>query len=90
MITLSVSLQRRLIAEMERHAGSLAALVFYDGVMPATCDEHADGAKIKAQPLPAEFMTHIRYGEEPGLPTGAKYWRVYDNGGIVVMQGDNQ
>lgn len=89
MITLSVSLQRRLVAEMERHAGSLASLVFYDGVMPATCDGAADGVKISAAPLPQEFMTHVRYGEEPGLPTGAKYWRVYDNGGICVMQGDN-
>lgn len=89
MITMSISLQRRLVAEMERHAGSLASLVFYDGVLPATCDAPADGVKIKADPLPEGFMSHVRYGEEPALPTGAKYWRVYDNGGICVMQGDN-
>ena len=90
MIIRSLSLQRRLVREMERHAGSLASLVFYDGVMPATCDESADGIKIKAQPLPADFFTHIGYGEEPGIPEGAKYWRVLSNEGVVVLQGDNQ
>lgn len=89
MITRSVSLQRRLVHEMERHAGSLASLVFYDGAIPATCDDAADGVKIRAEPLPEAFMQHIAYGEEPALPHGARYWRVYDNGGICVMQGDN-
>ena len=89
MIVRSLSLQRRMQTEMERHAGSMASLVFYDGSMPTTCDAAADGVKIRAEPLPEQFMLHVLYGEEPGLPTGAKYWRVYDNGGICIMQGDN-
>lgn len=87
---LSASLRRRLEKEMERHAGSLASLAFYDGLMPATCDESADGVKIEAKPLPEGFFHHIAYGEEPALPEPAKYWRVYDNGNICIMQGDGK
>lgn len=89
MIMPSLSLRRRLTHEMERHAGSLASLVFYNGTMPATCDISADGTKVKAETLPEDFFSHIAYGEEPGLPAGATYWRVLDNAGIVAMQGDN-
>lgn len=90
MIVRSLSLQHRLVREMERHAGSLARLVFYDGVMPASCDGSADGAKVKVQDVPAGFWTQIFYNEEPGLPEGSTYWRVYDNGGLVVIQGDGK
>jgi hypothetical protein len=86
---LSLSLRRRLVHEMERAAGSLASLAFYDGVMPATCDAAADGARIQAEPLPAQFFDHVSYGEEPALPQGARYWRVLSNEGVVVLQGDN-
>lgn len=90
MIVRSLSLQHRLVREMDRHAGSLARLVFYDGVMPASCDGSADGTKVKVQDVPAGFWTQIFYGEEPGLPEGAKYWRVYTNNGDVMMQGDSK
>ena len=90
MIVRSIALTRRLVHEMERHAGSLASIVFYDGVLPASCDETADGKRIESHELPAGFMSNALYGTEPRLPEGATYWRVYDNGGIVVMQGDGR
>lgn len=88
MITRSLSLQRRVAREMERHAGSLARLVFYDGVMPASCDGSADGQKLTASDLPEGFMAAVLYGEEPRPPPGANYWRVLTNDGAVMLQGD--
>lgn len=90
MILPSLSLRRRLVREMERHTGSLGSLAFYNGVMPGSCDAAADGSKVAAEPLREGFFTGITYGEEPALPEGASYWRVYDNAGAVVMQGDGK
>lgn len=89
MITRSTGLQRRLAREMVRHAGSLAILMFYDGTMPATCDASADGERVTSQtPLAETFLRRLADGLEPALPQGATYWRLLDNGGLVVMQGD--
>lgn len=88
MITRSLSLRRRLEREMERHAGSLARLVFYDGVMPASCDFAADGQKVAAEDLYDGFMGSVLYGDEPPMPEGARYWRVLTNDGSVMLQGD--
>ena len=88
MITRSISLTRRLVHEMERHAGSLARVAYYDGVMPMTCDGVADGNRVHVQDVPEGFMADILYGQEPPLPERARYWRVLDNGGVVMMQGD--
>lgn len=87
MITRSISLQRCLVREMERHAGSLARLVYYEGVMPASCAHAADGQKLKAEDLPEGFMHDVLYGEEPQVPEGV-YWRVLTNDGAVMLQGD--
>jgi hypothetical protein len=88
MIMHSLSLQRRLVREMERHAGSLASLAFFDGVMPATCDAQANGARVMAESLPEGFFNRIFYGDEPVLPERATYWRVMNNDGECMLQGD--
>jgi len=90
MITRSLSLLRRLTNEMERHAGSLARLAYFDGVMPANCDGVSDGTRVSVQDLPRGFMLDILYNTEPELPSGATYWRVFDNNGAVVLQGDGK
>lgn len=91
MILRSPSLVRRLDRETERHVGSLAQLVFYAGTMPATLDESADGEKIATlQPLPQGLLISLRENREPELITSSNYWRVYDNNGLCVFQGDGQ
>lgn len=88
MIVRSLSLTRRMIRETERHAGSMARLVFYDGVMPSSTDGVADGQKVHVQDMPADFVANMTYAQEPHMPDGATYWRLLDNGGNVVAQGD--
>lgn len=88
MIVASLSLMRKLIRETERRAGSLAQLAFYDGVMPTSTEDQADGNKVATAGLPENFIADALYGEEPPLVLGATYWRLLDNGGLVVLQGD--
>lgn len=89
MIDRSVSLERRMTREIVRHAGSLATLVFYDGTMPDGCDEPANGERVASlTPMAESSLRQLAEGNEPTLPDGAKYWRLLDNGGLVVMQGD--
>jgi hypothetical protein len=88
MIDRSVSLQRRLEREALRCAGSLARLVFYAGTMPSTCEFRADGDRIEAWDAPDFRVREIYQGIEPELPPGATYWRLLDNNGNVVMQGN--
>lgn len=89
MILRSASLVRRLDRETERHVGSLAQLAFYSGTMPATLDDSANGEKIATlQPLPQGILIGLRENREPELITGSSYWRIYDNNGFCVFQGD--
>ena len=89
MIQLSTSMERRLAREIVRHAGSQASLVFYRGTMPADCDEAAHGERVASlTPMSETSLRSLAEGTEPALPEDAKYWRLLDNGGLVVMQGD--
>lgn len=90
MITRSVALQQRLVHEMMAHAGSLSALIYYDGVMPSTCSEVANGVRVGAMGLPEDFFRAILYGQEPSLPEGCTYWRVVSDDGETMLQGDCQ
>jgi hypothetical protein len=91
MIHGSVSLEHRLLRETVRHAGSLATLLFYNGVMPASCEDSADGERVASlTPLTESTLRSLAEGTEPTLAEGATYWRLLDNGGLVVMQGDGQ
>lgn len=90
MITRSTSLDRRLERETVRHAGSEAKLVFYAGTMPASCEAPANGERVSDKAPDEAFVRAMASGIEPMLPEGAHYWRLYDNGGLVVMQGDGR
>jgi hypothetical protein len=89
MIQRSISLEHRLTREIVRHAGSLATLLYYQGTMPPSCDDTADGERVASlTPLEEAALRSLAEGHEPPLPDGANYWRLIDNGGLVVMQGD--
>lgn len=90
MIQLAISLERRLMRETVRHAGSLAEVAYYSGSMPPCCEDRATGEKIGVEPATEALVRAITEGHEPALPKGATYWRVLDNGALVVMQGDGK
>lgn len=91
MIQRSISLERRMTREIVRHAGSMASLVFYRGIMPASCDDTADGERVASlTPMSEASLRALADGTEPDLPDDATYWRLLDNGGLVVMQGDRK
>jgi hypothetical protein len=90
MIQRSVSLERRLLSETVRHAGSLAVLRFYHGTMPPCCEFAADGEWVETGKVSEATIRAMATGSAPTLPDGADYWRLMDNGGNVVMQGNGQ
>lgn len=88
MIQRSVSLKRRLELEVVRHAGSMARLIFYKGAMPMRCELLAEGERIDSVPADEAKVRDLAQGNDPVRPEGANYWRLMDNNGNVVMQGD--
>lgn len=84
----SMSLQRRLETETLRAAGSLARLHFYKGTMPLRCELQADGERIKGIPATEAMVRDLAQGNAPLMEKGSNYWRLLDNGGNVVMQGN--
>jgi hypothetical protein len=90
MIQRSVSLKRRLELEALRHAGSLARLISYRGPMPPRCELQAEGERMESSSAAEEVIRGMLQGEEPKLAEGATYWRLMDNNGNVVMQGDGK
>jgi hypothetical protein len=84
----SLSLQRRLEAETVRHAGSLAKLVFYKGEKPLACEISADGERVASLDAGEHIVRDLFRGNEPNVVPEANYWRLLDNNGNVVMQGD--
>ena len=88
MIHLSVSLERRLLRETQRHAGSWATMIFYKGTMPLRCELMADGERILSRSAPDWTIAELVSNKEPELPPEATYWRLVDNNGNCVMQGD--
>jgi|SRR5215467_5107202 len=88
MIYLSTSLERRLLRETQRHAGSWAVVAFYNGALPLKCEVMADGERLECRSAPDWVVRDLVEGKEPQMPPGATYWRLLDNNGNVVMQGD--
>jgi hypothetical protein len=88
MHQLCTSLKQRLERETVRHAGSLAVLVFYRGTMPLRCELVADGVRLERQPAGEATVRDLAQGNTPLMPKEANYWRLMDNNGNVVMQGD--
>jgi len=88
MIHLSTSLERRLLRETQRHAGSWAVMVFYKGAMPCRCELHAEGERLEQKSAPDWVVRDLVEGKEPELPPDAGFWRLLDNNGNCVMQGD--
>lgn len=88
MIFTSLRMMRRLIREIERDCGSRAELHYFDGMMPSSTDARAEGNKIAIMRPPDNFVADVIYGDEPELVRGAKYWRLLNNDGNVVLQGD--
>lgn len=88
MIQRSVSLKRRLEHETLRHAGSLARLIFYKGTMPLRCELQAEGERVESVVADEARVRDLAQGNDPVRPEGSSYWRLMDNNGNVVMQGD--
>lgn len=88
MMQRSTSLERRIESEIVRHAGSLARLHFYKGTMPQRCELQADGERIEGVPVGEAVVRDLAKGNAPLMPSGATYWRLMDNMGNVVLQGD--
>ena len=88
MMQRSTSLERRLEREIVRHAGSLARLHFYKGVMPLRCELVADGERVEGTQVSEAVVRDLAQGNAPLMPAGATYWRLMDNNGNVVMQGN--
>lgn len=88
MIQRAKSLKQRLERETVRHAGSLAVLSFYKGQMPLRCELVADGERLERMPASEAQVRDLVQGNTPAMPAAATYWRLLDNNGNVVMQGD--
>jgi hypothetical protein len=83
----SASLRSRLTFVVERAIGSNGVLAFYNGPAPATADDEATGEKLGTRALTPAELGDLRNGRHPELMPGATYWRLLDNGGLVVLQG---
>ncbi|HEY2538224.1 MAG TPA: hypothetical protein VGI28_01800 [Stellaceae bacterium] len=88
MIQRSISLKRRLEGETVRHVGSQGRLVYYKGEMPERCELQADGERIESVAAHEELVRDLHQGNQPKPQPPATYWRLMDNNGNVVMQGD--
>jgi hypothetical protein len=88
MIQRAESLDRRMIRETLRHAGSLATLCYYKGDLPTSCDGPASGERLVSKHATEEIVRALARGHEPEPLADATCWRLYDNMGAVVMQGD--
>lgn len=89
-LTPSRSLKNRLARELRRAIGSHGVLVFYSGPPPATADEPANGEKIGSREVVEADLLKLDSGEPLDVPAQAAwgYWRILDNGGLCVLQGD--
>ena len=90
MIQRSVSLTRRLEHEIVRHAGSMARIIHYKGEMPLRCELQGEGERVESIAASEAQVRDLAQGNEPELIAPATYWRLMDNNGNVVMQGDSK
>jgi hypothetical protein len=88
MIQRSLSLKRRLEHEVVRAVGSLGVLVYYKGEMPQSCELGAAGQRIESAQATEALVRELYQGMSPNPFPPATYWRLLDNNGNVVMQGD--
>jgi hypothetical protein len=83
----SKTLQGRILFVVERAIGSNGVLAFYSGEPPETADDEPTGEKLGTRALTPAELGALRNGTQPEMMQGASYWRLLDNGGLVVMQG---
>jgi hypothetical protein len=88
VITLATTFQVRILGELRRAAGSLGRFDFFAGPRPLFTDDPATGERIESRDPTDEELEALVDGIEPEMPKGAGYWRLLDNGGLVLMQGD--
>jgi hypothetical protein len=88
MITLSTSFHNRIMRELRRAVGSEGRLAFFDGKMPLFPDDSAEGERVESREVTDADLDRLCLGHEPEMPKAAGYWRLLDNGGLVLMQGD--
>jgi hypothetical protein len=89
MITLAPTFHNRVLRELRRAVGSLGRFEFRGGVRPLFSDDPATGEIIGHREPTDSELEGLVDGIEPDLPEGAGYWRLVDNGGVVLMQGDS-
>ena len=93
MILLSRTVTREMDRVLDRMIGAHPTIEFYDGEVPASLEDHPVGAKLDLHELKDEEIKRLNRcppGPEPPQPSGATFWRLYDAGGRIVMQGDWQ
>lgn len=90
MIRYSTALKNRIATAICRAVGSNGVMVFYSGTAPVCFDDPATGERVFTQHLEEADVRALCAGHEPVMPEGAGWWRVMDNGGLVMMQGDDR
>jgi hypothetical protein len=88
VITLATSFHARIMRELRRAVGSEGRLAFFAGKMPLFPDDQAEGERIETREVMDADLDRLCLGHEPEMPKAAGYWRLLDNGGLVLMQGD--
>jgi hypothetical protein len=90
VITLATTYHARMMRELRRAAGSEGQLVFHAGKMPLFPDDSAESERLESREVTDADLDRICRGHEPEMPKEANYWRLVDNGGLVLMQGDGK
>jgi hypothetical protein len=90
MITLATSFHARIMRELRRAVGSEGRLAFFAGKMPLFPDDAAEGERVETREVTDADLDRLCLGHEPEMPKGAGYWRLLDNGALVLMQGDGR
>jgi hypothetical protein len=90
MITLAPTFHNRMLRELRRAVGGLGRFEFHAGPRPLWPDDPAEGEIIGHREPTDSELEGLVDGHEPDLPEGAGYWRLVDNGGLVLMQGDSE
>lgn len=86
----ALSLQRALVREALRYAGSQAVVIWYAGERPDDCNAVAQGERKLRRQINEEMMRGLIQGSNLEMPEGADYWRLYDGNGHCLMQGDGE
>jgi hypothetical protein len=90
VIVLAPAFHARLLRELRRAVGNDGRLAFFAGKMPLWPDDPAEGERVASREASERDLELIISNREPDLVEGSTFWRLLDNGGLVLMQGDGR